>query len=315
MTQHDLNLDETPRPRTYHRWRDWLIPRSVLGIVSLVLAFSIGASLSGVSLYSYYEYRLTNNEKKVDNYIKGFDDRFRTASDTIDAEKQNAQAEVQKELEPLRNFQAEGGTLASLAQKVNKSVWFIQTLDENGAPSVGSAFVVESNDKESVLVGSFTTVRAATHTPAPDIFATKGTDKVKVTLNNWVDNQDLAVMTLPRGNQPKLDFVAATSQPRLGERTFAASGLGAAGASVTQGFISDVAQNAIQHDASLGVEFQGGPLLNSEGKVTGVTSMHYAPYGFAPDGAVTFAIPIRTTCEQLLRCPADQNSVSGANQR
>src|SRR5262245_36002168 len=40
------------------RWRDWLIPRTVLGITSMILAFSIGASLSGVSLYFYYEYKL-----------------------------------------------------------------------------------------------------------------------------------------------------------------------------------------------------------------------------------------------------------------
>lgn len=302
-------------PGSYHRWRDWLIPRSVLGIVSLLLAFSIGASLSGVTLYSYYEYRLTNTERKVDNYIKGFDERFRTASDTIDAQKQNAQAEVQKELEPLRNFQAEGGTLASLAQKVSKSVWSIQTLDERGAPAVGSAFVVESNEREAVLVGSYNTIRAATHAPGPEIFAVKGNDRIKVQLNNWVEDKDLAVMTLPRGGQPKLDFVPQNAMPRLGERTFVASGLGAAGASITQGFISDVAQGAIQHDAAVGPSFQGGPLLNSEGQATGMASMTYAPYGFAPGNAVSFAVPIRTTCDQLLRCPGGNNSVTGPNTR
>jgi S1-C subfamily serine protease len=312
----DVRIHTTgPSPRGYHRWRDWLIPRSVLGIVALLLAFAIGASLSGVTLYSYYEYRLTNTEEKVDNYISGFDERFRTASDTIDAEKQNAQASVQKELEPLRNFQAEGGTLAALAQKTSGSVWFIQTLDDTGAPAVGSAFVVESNDRESVLVGSYTTVRAATSSPGPEIFATKGNERVKVTLNNWVEDQDLAVMTMPRGNQPKIDFVAQDKQPRMGERVFAISGLGAAGASVTQGFVSDVAQNAIQHDSSIGVSFQGGPLLNSDGQATGVASRRYAPYGFANDGGVTFSVPIRNTCDKLLRCPSDRNSVSGAATR
>lgn len=302
-------------PRSFHRWRDWLIPRSVLGIVSLLLAFSIGASLSGVSLYSYYEYRLTNTESKVDNYIEGFDERFRTASDTIDAQKQNAQAEVQKELEPLRNFQAEGGTLASLSQKVGKSIWSIQTLDEKGAPSVGAAFVVETNERESVLVGSYGTIRAATHTPGPEIFAVKGNDRIKVALTNWVEDKDLAAMTLPRGNQPKLDFVSQDAQPRLGERVFVGSGLGSAGASITQGFLSDVAQGAIQHDAAVGAAFEGGPLLNSNGQVTGIASTRFAPYGFAPTGGVSFAIPIRVSCEQLLRCPAGNNSVSGINAR
>lgn len=301
--------DELP----YRRWRDWLIPRSVLGITAMLLAFSIGASLSGVTLYSYYEYRLTNNEKRIDTYVKGFDQRFRTASDTIDAQKQNAQAAVQKELEPLRQFQAEGGTLASLAQKVGGSVWFIQTLDENGAPSVGSAFVVESHGNESLLVGSYSTIRAATHSPAPKVYAVKGNDKLEVQVVNWVEDRDLAVMTLPKGNQPKLDFVSQDQQPRLGERVFVTSGLGAAGASLTQGFVSDVSQGAIQHDAAVGPSFQGGPMLNSDGKVTGVASNQFAPFGFVPGNGVTFGLPIRNTCDKLLRCPPGNNSVTAAN--
>lgn len=281
----------------------------------MLLAFAIGASLSGVTLYSYYEYRLTNTEDKVNDYIKGFDNRFRTASDTIDAEKQNAQAAVQKELEPLRRFQAEGGTLANLVQKTGKSVWFIQTLDQNGAASVGAAFVVESNNNESILVGSYQTVKAATRSPGPDIYASKGNDKIKVRLDNWVEDKDLAVMTLPKGNQTKLDFVPQDKQPRIGERTFAVSGLGASGASITQGFVSDVSVDVIQHDSALGPSFQGGPLLNSDGQVTGVASMTYAPFGFPPAGGVSFAVPIRSTCDKLLRCPEGNNSVSGAGSR
>lgn len=296
-------------------FRELILPRSVLGITSLLLAFSIGASLSGVALYSYYEYRLDENEKRIDFYIEGFDERFRTASDTIDAEKQIAQAAIQKELDPLRQFQAEGGTLASLVQKVGPSVWFVETLDENGAPSVGSAFVVESNERESVLVGSFETIRAATRSPGPDVTLRKGDDRVKARVDNWVPARDLAVMTIPRGNLPKLNFVPADQQPRIGERTFVASGLGASGTSLTQGFVSDVSQGAIQHDAAVGPSFTGGPLINSDGEVTGVASTVYAPFGFPSGDNVTFAPPIRVACEQLLRCPAGNNSVSGAQPR
>jgi S1-C subfamily serine protease len=296
-------------------WRKYLIPRSVLGLTALLLSFAIGASLSGVVLYSYYEYRLTNVDKKMNNYITGFDQRFRTASDTIDAEKQNAQASVQKELEPLRQFQAEGGTQASLVQKIRDSVYFVQTVDANGAPSVGTAFVVQSDDKNSLMVTSYTTVKAATRAPGPDVFVTKGNDKIKATLNNWVEDQDLAVLTVPRGNLPKLDFVPSNQIPRVGERTFVASGLAAAGASVTQGFISDVSQTAMQYDAGISEAFQGGPLINSNGQVTGVASTTFAPFGFPSSGGVSFAIPIRETCDKLLRCPADNSSVTGAGTR
>ncbi len=313
MSESDWNTPAEAR-RSGHRLRQWLIPRSVLGITSILLSCAIGASLSGVTLYSYYEYRLTNTQKRVDSYINGFDERFRTASDTIDAETQNAQASIQKELDPLRQFQAEGGTLASLIQKVGNSVWFLQTQDTKGGPSVASAFVVESNERESVMVTSYTAIKASTASPGPDIFVTKGKDKFKARLDNWVEDKDLAVITVPRGDLPKLNFVPEDQLPRIGERTFVASGLGASGASITQGFVSDVSQGVVQQDAAVGPSFQGGPLLNSDGAVTGVASMNYAPFGFQSQN-VTFAVPIRDTCAKLLRCPADQNSVSGPASR
>ncbi len=281
----------------------------------MILAFSIGACLSGVALYSYYEYKMTNTEGRIANYIGGFDERFRTASDTIDAEKQNAQAAVQKELEPLRQFQSEGGTVAALVQKVGASVWFVQTLDENGAPSVGTAFVVESNGQNATMVTSFTTVRAATRAPGPDIFVTKGNERIKANLDNWVEGKDIAVLTVPRGNVPKLAFAPPSKAPRVGDRTFVASGLASAGAAVTQGFISDVSAGAIQEDAAVGTAYQGGPLLNSDGEVVGVASIRYAPFGFPSGGGVWFALPIRDTCAELLRCPADNNAGGASNPR
>lgn len=303
-----------PPGKPYRRWREWLIPRSVLGITSLLLAFAIGASLSGVVLYSYYEYRLTNTDRRINNYISGFDQRFKTASESIDAQKQNAQAAVQQELEPLRQFQAEGGTTVALAQQVGKSVWFVQTTDVNGNPAVGSAFVVQSDAKQSVLVASYSTVAASTHSPSPQILVSKGNQKVTATLDNWVQNQDLAVLTIPVGNLTAIPWVAQDAQPRGGDRTFAASGFGAGGASVTQGFVVDVSQNAIQTDAAMNQEFQGGPLINSDGQVTGIASLNYSPFGFPP-GNVPYAVPIRTACSQLLTCPAGNNQGGAAQPR
>src|SRR5215469_5659121 len=40
----------TPTPARAPRWRGRILPRSVLGICALILAFSLGASLSGVVL-------------------------------------------------------------------------------------------------------------------------------------------------------------------------------------------------------------------------------------------------------------------------
>lgn len=297
------------------RLRDWLLPKSVLGITSMLLALAIGASVSGAVLYSYYTYRLTNTERRVNNYIEGFDGRFHTANNTLDAVKQNAQADIQKELEPLRQFQSEGGTTSKLVKDVSASVWFVQTLDEKGAPSVGSGFVVEANGNQSLLLTSYSTIKAATKSPGPEIEVSKGDEKHKAKVEYWIEDQDIALISIPKANLPKLSWVSAEQQPKIGERTFVASGFGSAGAAVTQGFITDTPNNALQITAPVGSQFQGGPILNSDGKVTGVASLNYAPFGFVSSGSVTYGIPIRTTCDKLLNCPAGNNSGGGAQTR
>ncbi|HEX9969496.1 MAG TPA: S1C family serine protease [Acidimicrobiales bacterium] len=294
------------------RWRERLIPRTVLGMATLILAFAIGAAASGVAFYSYYEFKKDSTAKTVETFVGGFDERFKTALDTIKAEQDNAKAEIQKELEPLKEIRAEGETLEELVKKAQGAVWFVRTLDEAGQPSVGSAFAVASDSDETLLLASFTTVRAATYQPGPQVFLRKGDQEARAVLWTWQPERDLALLVLDRGNQPKLDFAPSNPPLKLGERVFAMSGLGASGASITQGFVADVSGSAIQSDAAVGAHFQGGPLLNSDGKVLGIASRTFAPLGFQSEG-VHFSVPVRAACDRVLRCPS--GNVGGAGAR
>jgi len=56
-----------------------VLPRSAIGISVAILAFALGASLSGVVLYSYYEYRLTQNEDKVSVLTSGLPQQVQQA--------------------------------------------------------------------------------------------------------------------------------------------------------------------------------------------------------------------------------------------
>ena len=71
---------------------------------------------------------------------------------------------------------------------------------------------------------------------------------------------------------------------------------------MSQGLVGDVSAVGIQHDAPIGPQQQGSPLVNSNGEVVGVASRAYAPLGFAPD-AVWFAPLIKSACEKVLQCP------------
>ena len=294
------------------QWHDRLMPRTVLGMAVLILAFAIGAAFSGVIFYSYYEFKKDDTEKTVNEFVGGFDKNFKTAIDTIKAEQANAKSEIQKELEPLRKIRAEGETLDALVAKVQASVWFVKTLDEAGQPSVGSAFSVASDSDQTLLLTSYSVIRAATRSPGPTVTIAKGGEELKATLYTWQEERDLALLIVSKGDIPKLGFAPKDPPLKTGERVFAVSGLGAAGAAITQGFVADVSAQGVQHDASVGSAFQGGPLVNSNGELLAVASRAYAPLGFQSED-VFFGVPIRAACEKVLRCP--DGVAAGAGER
>jgi S1-C subfamily serine protease len=298
--------------QTVEHWRERLVPRTVLGMSVLILAFAIGSAFSGVVFYSYYEFRKDKSEKLTATFVNGFDERFNTAKKTIDAQAANAKSDIQKELEPLQKLRADSQVLDDLVTKDGPAVWFVKTLDASGQPSVGSAFVVASDSNQSLLLTSYTTVEAATHNPGPSVTVSKGGQDMKAQLYNWQPERDLALLIISKGNQPKLKFASGNPPTSTGERIFALSGLGAAGAAITQGFVADVSSAGIQHDAAVGPQFQGGPLVNSDGDVLAIASRSYSPLGFRAD-TVTFGVPVRDACDRVLRCPS--GVISGAGDR
>jgi S1-C subfamily serine protease len=287
-----------------------VLPRSAIGISVAILAFALGASLSGVVLYSYYEYRLTTNEAKVSKLTSQLPDAVKKAQDQLKAQEASAQALINEQIKPLKSVLATGETLQNLVSKSAPSLYFVHTLDQAGQPSVGTGFAVASDSKQTLVLTSYTVVQAATRKPGPDVFVRHGGNDQKVTVFTWQENKDLALIILPTGNQPKLDF--APSSPQPGERVFALSGLGGQGASITQGFVADVSAEGIQHDSRVGTQFQGGPLLNSNGQVVGILSRTYSPLGF-PVADVYFAVPPKAACEKVLQCPNGTPSNSSGN--
>jgi S1-C subfamily serine protease len=278
------------------------LPKTALGMAMLLFCMSIGSAFSGAILYAYYEYRLGKTDDRVDAFEVGFGSAVEEALDKIGEERDDAIGQVQLQLDDLQRFAASGETLSGLLEKVKPSVWFVQTLDESGAPSVGSAFVVFSDNEQSFLLTSFTTVRAATAKPAPTITLRKDQEELQGTLAAWDPPNDLALISVDKPSLPSLKWAPTDPPVGVGDRVFVVSGLGAAGGSISQGFVAGVSAEGVQHDAPVGAAFQGGPLLNSDGEVVGAASRAYAPLGFSPE-AVFFGVPIRNACAKVIRCP------------
>lgn len=283
-------------------WQGRLLPRSVLGISALILAAALGAAFSGAILYAYYAYRLDRGVE----YASTFDERLGTAVQIIEVEQEEAMAAVRAELEPLQRLGATGDTLEQLVDRVAPSTFFISTLDEAGAPSVGTGFVVFSDAEQSFLMTSFATISAATRQPGPEVRARQGDEELVAEVVSWEEGRDLALLSIPKGGVERLAWAETTT----GERVFSISGLGGAGGSASQGLVGDVSASGVQHDTPLGMQFRGAPLVNASGEVVAVSSRAYAPLGFATD-AVYFAPVIGDACIELLVCPDDQGEAQG----
>jgi S1-C subfamily serine protease len=285
------------------RLRTRILPRSVLGLASLILAFAVGAGFSGVVLFSYYQYKLNQTNERVNSLVSGYKKQFANAEGDLAAAVAAAKQNIQSQLKSIEQLQASPATLAALVKRVSPSVFFVHTLGVNGQASVGTAFVVTSNATQSLLLTSYTTVQAATRAPAPAVFIRQGSVDTQVTVRSWDPQYDLAVVVAPLPNLHVLPAAAPAPGPQPGDGIFAVSGLGSAGASIAQGSVIDVSASGIAEDAPIGPAFQGGPLINLAGQVVAVASRSYAPLGFTTDG-VWFAPFVEAACNKVLICPS-----------
>lgn len=284
-----------------------VLPRTVLGLASLLFFMSIAAAFSGAVLFAYFRYELDDTNQRVVDVQSQIADQVESSQQILDRRTEDAVNQIEDQLSELEQFAASGQTVGDLVDSVRDSVFLVSTQDENGQPSVGTAFVLFSDSERSYLVTSFTTVRAATASPGPGVSARNAAGEIRVELTGWDPARDLALLVAEENpNLPAVE-VADLGTLTVGDRLFAVSGLGAQGASVVQGTVSDVAANGLSHDAPIGVQFQGGPLLNSEGRLIGVASRAFAPSGFTPD-TVFFGVPLGEVCAELVQCPANFGS-------
>lgn len=274
-----------------------IFTRSILlwWLVFALTGLAFGAS--GAFWWANFNSQVSDLRKDTED----FEERSLEAQSLIETQRQQALAEIDEALRPMQGFLSETQMLA-LAELFSPSVYTVATLDEAGLPSVGTAFAVITDEQQTFFVTSYSTVRAATVAPGPEIMLRKGTEETKADIWNWDPDRDLALIRAPKGNVQLLEWVnEENSAQALGSRIFPVSGLGGAGAKLTTGVVVDQSAPGFQHTAPLGSDFQGGPIVNVDGQVVGVASLFYRPLGFDP-GEIRFAVPITEVCQRLISC-------------
>lgn len=274
-----------------------IFTRSVLLWVLIFALVGLSFGASGAFWWAHFNTQI--GQLRADT--QDFEIRSQSASADLEKQKADAEAEIENALKPLKGFLSETQTI-QLSQLFSPSVYSVVTLDDQGQPSVGTAFSVVTSDTESLMLTSYTTVRAATVNPGPAITLRKNNEDLPASLVSWDPEHDLALLRVTRGDITVLDWapedVLAQS---LASRVFPVSGTGGNGATLTGGTLIDQSSAGFQHTAPLGADFQGGPIVNADGKVLGVASLTYSPLGYA-NGEIHFSPAVAMACARVLNC-------------
>ena len=285
-----------------------IFTRSVLLWMMVFALVGLAFGASGAFWWAHFNTQIS--QLRTDT--QDFETRSQTASADIDKQKTDAENEINNALKPLKGFLTETQTI-QLSQVFSPSVYSVVTLDDQGRPSVGTAFSVVTDGNESLMLTSYTTIRAATRNPAPPITLRKnGAPDLPASLVSWDAEHDLAVLRVAKGNVPVIDWATddVLSQS-LASRIFPVSGTGGNGATLTSGTLIDQSQAGFQHTAPLGTDFQGGPIVNADGKVLGVSSLSYSPLGY-DNGEIHFSPAVSMACAKVLQCGSGTRSAGNS---
>lgn len=289
------------KARRYAARNSVRFPIFTRSILLWLLIFALtGVAFGASAAFWWANFNTQVSEIRTDT--QDFEERSLDAQAEIEDVREQSLEEIGTALAPLQGFLSQSQML-QLGQQFSPAVRFVATLDEEGLPSVGTGFAVITDDRQTFFVTSYTTVRAATVAPGPEITLRKGTEEVRGELWSWDPERDLALVRADIPNAEVLEWVGDEDASRaVSKPIFPVSGLGGAGATLTAGRVLDQSASGFQHDAPLGTAWQGGPIVNVDGKVFGVASLTYAPLGFPSGEEVHFAVNINEVCQRLLQC-------------
>lgn len=163
--------------------------------------------------------------------------------------------------------------------------------------SLGSGFVIDVADlppgHRSAVITNHHVVEECTYPDGPTVVVAKGDSEHEAQLASWDEDNDLALVYIP----PRLPALQTASSPEVGDPVVAIGSPYGLDGTVTTGVISNIYPTYFQTDAAIGPGNSGGPLLDRDGEVLGVTTfmLDYS------QGA-NFAVRMRVRCEQLLPC-------------
>jgi S1-C subfamily serine protease len=160
---------------------------------------------------------------------------------------------------------------------------------------LGTGFVVKSEDGLSWIATNFHVVSDHRGGPERDIVVIQNGSKWHADLERLSEEVDLAIVRI-QAVLPALDLAnGAASDPHVGDWVLAYGSPEGLQGTATVGIISALRSGWVQTDAQINHGNSGGPLVDGDGRVIGITSL-----GFASGGSgLGFAVDAKELCPLL----------------
>jgi S1-C subfamily serine protease len=214
----------------------------------------------------------------------------------------NATRQIRRSQDEASQLRADVKRLQQIIDAQENLIFDAEHVIEEVAPSVvtlftssglGTGFVVKSEDGASWVATNLHVVSRRQGRLDREIVVKQGGSEWDAGVERWSKESDLAIVRI-EATLPPLDLAygPSGSEPHVGDWVLAyGSPVGLQG-TATVGIISALRPGWVQTDAQINQGNSGGPLVDRDGRVLGVTSV-----GFARGGSgLGFAVDARKLC-------------------
>lgn len=293
-----------PPPDPFQEGFNWIMPKTVVSLAIWILMFGLGAGLSGLILFAFYQSEINNlrselieSQQELRNTLEGRIEQVENAPGS-GPEASLRVSEVESDPEEA---------LERLTESVAPAIAGVRGQNVGFVGTSGTGFVVHSPGGSAWVVTNYSLVAGADRE-----FPNTSVRVQHIELNSEVYEVDpgngLALIIYQDGVSRSLRFAA--SPPAEDETLWAiGSSRSKPYATLTPARILSVEPNLIV-EAEVSEGFVGGPVVDERGRVHGVIPT-LTSAGSSP-GTLRFTVtPIDRVCQRILRCPGTSAGEAG----
>jgi S1-C subfamily serine protease len=200
-------------------------------------------------------------------------------------------AATNKRLTALEGKQGSTLDTAAVSAKVVNSVFTVRT-----SKAIGSAFAFRSTGSATWLVTNFHVVADDFNAGVRAVDVVRGMETYSGTITAVDEARDLAAIRVPFA----VPSIARSAHPvAVGQPVLVVGAPLNLGQTVTTGVVSALRDGQIQFSAPVSPGNSGGPVVDANGEVVGVTEAKIEAAGAE---GLAFAIPIANVCQGILPC-------------